>query len=227
MKIAKISVLIFLVSLLSGCDNILDDILCDTFNDCDNDVIVAQKKTKTREIEHLDTNKQIITDQIVTKTVFNKGDSIDDYDVYDNDNIIIIYPNYWKVIEKYSGADVVFLSPLIDEDDKFSENVNIIIQDASGLSWTTEEYTVFSRHEIVNNHQNGIVLESEDTVLGDLEGHHLLYIYREGSLVFKSSAYYTIVDEKVHLITYTAEEKEYERYIDDVEKMVKSFRVIE
>lgn len=160
------------------------------------------------------------------KVLFNQGDSKTDYTVYDNDVFVIIYPNYWGILEQAYGANVVFVSPLISDDDTFAENVNIIIQDLSDLKWDTETYTTYSIHQIVDLSENGIILESRGIEVSGYDGHYLLSVYRVGTRVFKMLSVYAIVGEKAYLITYSAEELEYDRYIGDVEKMVNSFKIL-
>ncbi len=172
-------------------------------------------------------NEEIeINTQTKNKVLFNKGDSIDDFRVYDNDEFIILYPDYWDFKENFQGADVVFIAPLTNIYDSFSENLNVIIQDFGNEKWNLDKYTAYSIHQITAFSDNGIVLESKPITLSNQEGHHLLYIYKNGSIIIKSKAVYTIENNKAYLITYTAEEKEYDNYIDDINKMIESFRII-
>ncbi|MGQ9780472.1 MAG: hypothetical protein ACUVRM_11485 [Bacillota bacterium] len=44
--------------------------------------------------------------------------------------IEILYPKSWRIAEETLGAQVIFLSPLESDEDKFSKNLNIIIMKA-------------------------------------------------------------------------------------------------
>lgn len=185
--------------------------------------IIAEK----REQERINwTNHTSKEKEPTMKVVYSKSNSLDDFKVYDNDFFIMTYPDYWEVVQVNQGTDVAFVSPILDQNDFFSENVNVIIQDLSKTSWNLEQYTIYSIYEIQNNFENGIVLESREKEVSGLKGHHLLYVYKEDDSVFKALAEYTIFENKAYLITFIAEEKEYDRYIDDVKKMIDSFRII-
>ena len=71
-----------------------------------------------------------------------------------------------------------------------------------------------------------VVIESKPFTLGNHEAHKLIYsTITGGDEFFKKMQIYTIYNNKVYLITFTAQETLFSNYIPLVENMIDTFEI--
>ena len=63
---------------------------------------------------------------------------------FDQPNYSIQYPLSWNLNQNQMGTSFIILSPMESEQDKFSENVNLVIQDMTGKDIDLDKYTKIS-----------------------------------------------------------------------------------
>lgn len=136
------------------------------------------------------------------------------------------YPATWEVHENASGAGVIILSPLENQDDRFSENINVMVQDLSPQPMTIEEYTELSTDQIAQVLTDGKVIEAKPVTLAGHDGYQLIYAGKQGDFSLKWMCRYAIVDNRVYLVTYTAEEDKFDVYLKDMEQIFASFTLL-
>jgi len=77
-------------------------------------------------------------------------------------NYEINYPNEWKLIDNnYMETAFIILSKLDDTNDKFKENVNLMIQDLSGLNISLENLVQISEKQINTMLTDAKIIESK------------------------------------------------------------------
>ncbi|MDZ7965269.1 MAG: protein kinase [Nostoc sp. DedSLP03] len=142
--------------------------------------------------------------------------------------ITIKYPsNDWEFIEPPSGN---FDNEVVQFKRKNKNQVDscplVITIDVNPKLLSLEE----SKKEAVQNIKN-INLNSEvkddypSTTLSKLNAYKLTYTRQEGQCKLKAMEIGTVRDGKIYFITYTAEEKEYNKYLELAEKMINSFEI--
>lgn len=141
------------------------------------------------------------------------------------DHFSIKYPGTWQKEENKGGAAVIFMSPLESNLDTFRENVNVVVQDASGNRMSIEKYTEMAMQQVAAVFKQNIELvESTGTILAGKTAYKYVYIGR-GEIEFKIMHVWTISGDNAYQVTYTALLSQYDEYINQVEKMIKSFRI--
>jgi hypothetical protein len=133
----------------------------------------------------------------------------------------IDYPADWSVRENIMGAVVVFLSPRESTSDNFLENVNIIVQDNS---MTLEEYTNISLAQLPQYVSDLEIISSERTTLGGNPAYKVVFtgVYNNSNRL-EWMQVWTMKDNKVYLITYTAQPQSFSKYLPQVQHMFDSF----
>lgn len=141
------------------------------------------------------------------------------------DHFSIKYPGGWTKEENRNGAAVILMSPLESRLDTFRENVNVVVQDISGNRMSLEKYTQMAMLQLNAVFKENVELvESTGTLLDGKPAYKFVYIGR-GDIEFKIMHVWTIVGDNAYQVTYTALLSQYDQYINQVEKMVKSFRL--
>lgn len=145
---------------------------------------------------------------------------------YQNKNygIKIDRPENWKVeeINDVFEKGVVFKSPLENKDDKFQEKVSIIVQDLSSNPQSLAEYTKDNIKYIKQN-ANPDELEESETDLANRSADRVVYSYRDGEDEFKRMQVWNLKNNRAYVVTYTAEEDKFDRFLKNVEKIIDSF----
>jgi hypothetical protein len=138
----------------------------------------------------------------------------------------IRYPAVWEKMPNKEGAAVIFLSPLQNKLDIFRENVSVIIQDTSGNVMSFEEYTRTAIMQVKAVFKNTIeITQSEGTYLAGRPAYKFVYIGKGPETEFKIMHVWTLVGTTAYQITYSALASQFDQYIDQVNKMVDSFRL--
>ena len=125
----------------------------------------------------------------------------------------ISYPNTWEPDTSGSMGSVFFLhSPLLDEEDQFSENINLVLQNLpkkgmkssayldltlKGIKTYLTDYTIIENKKTKKNGKQCYVLEYAGS-MNDFELHFLQYIW--------------VQKDKVQILTFTAQGHSFEYY---------------
>ncbi|MGH9976070.1 MAG: hypothetical protein ACRD8Z_09595, partial [Nitrososphaeraceae archaeon] len=128
--------------------------------------------------------------------------------------------------EDYTNI-ITFYSPLENISDRFPENVGISITPYS-QNITLDDYNTQVATGL--NMSPGIVrlIESNSTTLADNPAYRIAISPQVGNnsqFMFKIMRIWTIEDNNVYAIAYTAEPGRYDNYLPTVQKMIDSFEI--
>lgn len=136
------------------------------------------------------------------------------------------YPATWSYKENQDGAAAIFMTPNENPLDTFRENVNIVIQDIPRQSPTLREYTkraIFQLQVVFG--QGLIILESKPAIIDGRAAHRFVFLSRIDNVDFRTMCMWTLAEGKAYQITYTALNAQYDKYIGQVKRLVRSFKI--
>jgi serine/threonine-protein kinase len=152
---------------------------------------------------------------------------------YFNENYMmdIKYPNTWlaqDLEDPITGDIVVFASPKENNSDLFQEKVFITVEDLSPEIKTIDDYTKITLNRIKNSQEqdNQSYKKSKSKLAGN-PARTIIYSRKEGNLNIKQMETFTIKNDRVYIITYSAESAKYSKFFNTVETMVNSFELPE
>ncbi len=140
-------------------------------------------------------------------------------------NLNINYPSDWEVQENFMGTVAIFLSPQESPTDQFRENLNIVTQDLTQQPMTLDEYFETSIAQIKQLMTDFQQVSSEKVNFLNEEAYSIIYTATQGSFKVKIMQYLYIKDNTAYVVTYSAEEENYNQYISIIEQMLNSFRI--
>lgn len=136
----------------------------------------------------------------------------------------IDHPADWTLNQNgQMGTTFVLFSPLETSQDKFRENVNLLIQDLSGHNLDLNKYTEISERQIKTLVTNSTLIESKRIKNGSTEYHRVIYTGKQGIFHLKFEQFYWVKNEKAYILTLTCEQDKFSDFKEDGEAILNSF----
>lgn len=149
------------------------------------------------------------------------------YVTYENPRygIKIAYPAYLNKQEDMSGEIIFFLSPQDSTTDAYPANLDILVQNISSSPASLEEFTNISIAQMGEMIPDYNITDSRKATLSKEDAYLLSYTGTQGLLKLKWMSVYTIKNDTLYLITYTAGADKFSNYLPTVSKMTDSFEI--
>lgn len=142
------------------------------------------------------------------------------------DNYSIQFPDEWRLDKSgLMGAKFILFSPLDGENDNFSENVNLLIQDLTGKDIDLETFTDITEKQIKEFFKDGKLLESTRVKKSGHPAQKIIYYGKQQGMTLKWMQYFWVLNEKAYVLTFTSKKETYGQYIEEVEQIMDSFKV--
>ncbi|MBW4623863.1 MAG: protein kinase [Cyanosarcina radialis HA8281-LM2] len=149
-----------------------------------------------------------------------------EFETYENPEyrIKLEYPKNWTRQDLGSFGDVVtFLAPQT-QNNSFQAELHIeVISLPSKM--TLPEYTTSRINEIIQNLPGARIIDSRPTKLADLPAHEVVYSGKEGQIMLTRKAIWMLKDRQAYILTYTAQESQYEEFLSTAQKTIDSFEI--
>lgn len=137
----------------------------------------------------------------------------------------IEHPSDWELnTSGLAGSEFFLFAPLVSTEDVFRENVNLLVQDLTGMGLDLNSYTELSESQVKTAFSNSKILLSERKkgTLG--EYHRLIYVGKQGDLDLEFEQHYLIKGQYAYVLTLTCEETQFDPYQKTGERILDSFR---
>ncbi|MBD2431273.1 MULTISPECIES: serine/threonine-protein kinase [Fischerella] len=152
-----------------------------------------------------------------------------EFSIYENPSysVRIKYPQSWKlqqIGDPFTGDVVKFWPRSRGSTNKLTAEVNINVENLKEPT-SLVEYTNLSVNEIVQFLNNARIHDSHPTKLSNLPAHEVIYSGKEEGYNIKRLTIWTLKNNQVYIITYTAEESEYDKYLEIAQTMINSLTI--
>lgn len=149
------------------------------------------------------------------------------YLTYENpaDGIRIKYPAGWVKEELQSPSRTLFYSPPESESDTFSEQVNILIDDRFTQPITLDEYEELILDQLKYFFTDYNIISTGETTLANNPALEMVYTATQEKSTAKILQVFTIKNNKVYVITFVSEPREYSDYFGTAQEMINSFEI--
>ncbi|MDT8904011.1 PsbP-related protein [Anaeroselena agilis] len=136
------------------------------------------------------------------------------------------YPAGWQVIEGAAETVVAFHSPLTAAGDRFSENVNVIVEDlAAHPGLTLDGYEKLGLANLAAFMPELAVKERRAGTLAGRAAKLVEFTCRQDAYRLHVLQMMTIANGRAYVATYTAEETEYGRFLPAARKIMASLTI--
>jgi hypothetical protein len=141
-------------------------------------------------------------------------------------NYSIQYPNSWELNKSgQMGTSFMLLTQLSSVQDKFRENVNLIIQDLTGQNIDLNKYVEISEDQIKSMEAAGNLTESKRLNSNGKNFQKVIYTLSQGGYNLNIEQYYWVEKGKAYVLTLTCETSEFAKYKEIGEKILNSFKL--
>ena len=134
------------------------------------------------------------------------------------------FPPTWTADQSGVLGSRFFLFAPLDSNDTFRENFNLIINDMSAYPKTTLEYMADGARQQVERMITGVSVQEFRIVHQD-GGKYYVFEYsgKQGAIDLHWRQVYVLSNGRFYVLTFTAEEREYARYLPLAERIFASF----
>jgi hypothetical protein len=159
------------------------------------------------------------------------------FKTYDNPKfgLTVPYPPTWSVDElrkdpataSNNSIVAIFKSPAEGQNDKYLENVIVNVQGPRSGIKSLEQYTQNSVKAFNNMNDTIKITQSRSDTLAGLPAHKLEYTSSAfKGLNLKKMQVFTVVNNNTaYVVTYSAEDSQYDKNLPAIEKMIKSIKI--
>jgi len=151
-----------------------------------------------------------------------------DWETLTQNNYTVQYPTTWELdLSGEMGASFILFSPMESDQDLFQENVNLLIQDLTGMDVDLDKFTAISEDQVKTMVTNSNLIESVRLKPKAGEYHKIIYTGDLGTYHLKYEQYYWVMNEKAYILTLTTEMDTFEAFKETGERILNSFAFVE
>lgn len=144
----------------------------------------------------------------------------------DRDGYSIQYPSDWEVDESgQMNTTLILLSAQEDPMDSFQENVNLLLQNLTGMGIDLDKFVEVSLAQIKVMIADNEVLDSQRKEAQGQEFHQVVFKGQQSGFDLTFVQYYWIIEETAYVLTLTAETDKYEKFKATGLKILDSFMI--
>jgi len=163
----------------------------------------------------------------MTNCCYSQADKANEMMSFAKDNYKFQYPKSWRLdtLTKW-GPELFVFSPLEGESDKFSENVNVSIQNLGGQNIDLTQYKQITDKQVEDLATDGEIFESSIVKTSKGEFFRITYAMTQGKFRLKITTVCLISDDRAYLATFSSELDKYDNYKKIGEQILSSFSLI-
>ncbi|ELI6456126.1 hypothetical protein RRM46_002371 [Flavobacterium psychrophilum] len=121
-----------------------------------------------------------------------------------------------------NGMTFILLTERTNSEDNFSENINLMKQDLEKLNLNLDKYVEITEKQVT---EKGKLIESKRLKRNGTEYQRLVYEAFLNNFDLKFLQYDFIKNNKAYILTFTAKKEEFEKYLKNMEEIMKSFKL--
>ncbi len=163
--------------------------------------------------------KIIITLLLSVFSVNSQGQELQEYSTKE---YTINYPKDWTFDSSGQMNTTFLLFSKLEENDTFSENVNLMIQDLTGMNLDLKGYTALSVKQI-KSVKDSEIIESKGLKKSGRDYHQIIWKGFVAGRDLQFKQLYFLKDNKAYLVTLTCEQKAYTEYVNIGTSILNSF----
>lgn len=172
--------------------------------------------------------------QIATAQPSVKPMMTSDWQTFNRNNYSVKYPVDWDlqqsdnlesgtVVSKTVRSQFVVLSQIESPQDRFRENVNLVIEDLNGQKPNLDEYSRAADSQLKLMMKNCKILESKKVNKGSQQHYKTIWTWEYQTIPLKVEQYRWLSDGKAYVLTFTSEQNKFAQFQQVGKKILDTF----
>jgi hypothetical protein len=172
--------------------------------------------------------------QIATAQSNRSPIMMSDWQTLNRNNYSVKYPQGWDlqqsdnpksgtVVSQTVSYQFAVLSQLESPQDRFRENVNLVIEDLNGKKLDLDEYARFAENQLKVMMKNCKVLEHKKVNQGSRQHYKTIWTWEYQAVPLKVQQYTWLLDGKAYILTFTSEQNKFAQFQQVGEKILDTF----
>lgn len=121
-----------------------------------------------------------------------------------------------------NGSEFYLFTQKENAEDNFAENLNLITQNLETLNIDLNKFVEITENQIK---EKGKLIESKRVIVNGNECHKLISESTMNGIELKFLQYDFVKNNRAYFLTYSAKKNDFEKYLDEMEKVIKSFKI--
>jgi len=148
-----------------------------------------------------------------------------DWLTFKGNGYTIRYPAAFKLdTTGYMKTDVIFYTKLSYNEDEFSDNINVMIQDLKDPQMNLDQFAKLSEDEIKMYVEEPEIIESQRESSNGIEYYNIIYSEKNPNYYLIRDQHLMIRNQKAYVLTLTCEKPLFDQYKETGELVLSSFR---
>jgi eukaryotic-like serine/threonine-protein kinase len=131
------------------------------------------------------------------------------------------YPDTWTVEPSTGAKQFTVKTPSDGEEDVFGDNVNMVSYAVAG--YNSKTYAAYSKTYLPQKVKNFKVLEEKAITQNGKEGYYIVFTGKQEGQLLKWKQVYFIINGTGYVLTFTAQQTVYNKYIKEATQVLNSF----
>lgn len=154
--------------------------------------------------------------------------SDDEWNTHETEDYRIDYPASWQASGgTQMGADFYAVAPLDGVEDKFRENVSLLVQNVDDVveAMTLEDFAALSEEQIMKLMTEAEITESEKVTTEGRSYQKMVFTAKQGVFDLKFQQHSFVENGQAFILAFSAERDKFEDYGEIGQKILDSFSV--
>lgn len=152
----------------------------------------------------------------------------EDWKTFAKDNFSIQYPATWEYSDQKPQPNIQFVlmsEEASQNEDMFRENINLNTEDLNGQDVSLKDYAKAGLDQVFAQIPSAKMITNNDIKLGGENAKEIIWSANLGNgILLKFKQVFLLKDGTAYVLTFTATETDYDKYIVDGEKILYSFK---
>lgn len=163
---------------------------------------------------------------VLNLTVIVSTQPQDGWATLDTSRYTINYPVEWELeVDGELGTRFFLFSPLESEEDQFSENINLITEDLTGLGIDLDMYNDLASGQLETVIEEYSLIESQRVTWNDQSYHKLVYTGTLDALALAFEQRFYVEHETAFILTFASMQDTFDQYAEVRDRIMSSFLI--
>ncbi|MEX2590372.1 MAG: hypothetical protein WD334_09205, partial [Chitinophagales bacterium] len=139
------------------------------------------------------------------------------------------YPEAWQFSESGEvDTRFILLAPNVLENDSFRENINLVVQDLSEINheFDLTMYAEISKSQILSMVKNVQLIKAQYNERNGQRYYEICYAGDKEEFELKWLQYYWVIEQEAFVLTYTADQSDFDKFSTAAFKIMDAFKII-